>query len=132
MRGCHPKDTIVLTVFLCYVSLFYTYILFWACLSFYNNGSCYSYYEPSFQLPINDESDSEDFDGNRTIDPKQSLNDDSDRSDEESIDRDDDLNATYAPVWSITTNGMRPTNYICPTAWFISTSSWPAQTLQLF
>lgn len=42
------------------------------------------------------------FDGNRTIDPKQSLNDDndSDGSDDESIDRDDDLNATYAPVWS--------------------------------
>lgn len=48
------------------------------------------------QLPINDESDNEDFDGNRTIDPKQSLNDDndSDGSDDESIDRDDELNAT--------------------------------------
>lgn len=103
------------------------------CLSFYNNGSCYSYY--GLSTPINDESDNEDFDGNRTIDPKQSLNDDnkSDGSDDESIDRDDDLNATYAPtVWSITTNGMRSTNYICPTAWFISTSSWPVQTLQLF
>lgn len=101
------------------------YILFQVCLSFYNNGSCYSYYGPSSQLPINDESDNEDFDGNRTIDPKRSLNDDndSDGSDEESIDRDDDLNATYAPVWSITTNGMRPTNY---------SSFWPAQTLQLF
>lgn len=105
------------------------YILFWACLSFYNspNGSYFSYYGPSSQLPINDESDSEDFDGNRTINPKQSLNDDSDGSDEESIDRDDDLNATYAPVWSITTNGMRPTNYICPTAWFISSLPLPGQ-----
>lgn len=53
------------------------------------------------QLPVDDNSNLDDLDGNRIMDLVLRLVDnDSEESDDKSIDSIDDSNAIYAPVWS--------------------------------
>lgn len=70
---------------------------------------------PSCQpsLPtVADDTDSDDVDASRNIDPVQLLvDDDSDDSDKSVISEDDLAMGTAAPVWSISTDGMRPITF---------------------